>query len=290
MKVPLYALLMAERGIPTFPCNAQKRPVGGHGFKDATTDPKAMEELWRRLPGPLIGMPCGEASGLDLLDIDPRHDGEVWLAEFAPYLGDTRTVQTRSGGIHFFYNHLPGVRNSEGQIADGVDTRGEGGYAILWEPDGGFVVRDLPVADWPEWLGVIALNPPKRKKKASELVQNLAQVEPRRFGRTSGDAQTIYAKRKDTRTAEEFALDMIADAIVRVERAGGGHLHYTLRAASRLVGGLYEQAGITETEAGQKLYEAAKRAGAEDLENAAKTIASGIDLGKSEKLQIKAAS
>ena len=288
MKPPPYAFMMAERGIPVFPCNAKKQPTTPHGFKDASCDAKELERLWRWHPGPLIGMPCGAASGLDLLDIDPRHDGDVWLEEFAPYLGDTRTVQTRSGGIHFFYKHLLGVRNSEGQIAEGVDTRGEGGYAILWVPDGGFVIRDLPVGDWPEWLGAIALNPPKRKKKASQPVRDLAQVH--RQARPSGDTQTIYAKKRDTRTAEEFALDMIGDAIIRVERAGGGHLHYSLRAASRLIGGLYEQAGVTETEAGQKLYDAAKRANAEDLENAAKTIASGIDLGKSEKLQIKAAS
>ena len=113
MKPPPYALRLAVRGIPVFPCNAKKRPCTRHGFKDATVDTAELIALWRERPGPLIGFPTGPASGLDLLDIDPRHGGDVWLAHHLGHLGETLTVRTRSGGTHLFFKHWPGMRNSQ---------------------------------------------------------------------------------------------------------------------------------------------------------------------------------
>jgi Bifunctional DNA primase/polymerase, N-terminal len=67
------ALALIEQGIPCFPCLADKRPATPRGFKDATSDRNILDELWRRHPGALIGVPTGEISDLDILDIDPRH-------------------------------------------------------------------------------------------------------------------------------------------------------------------------------------------------------------------------
>jgi hypothetical protein len=87
-----------ELGLPVFPCRADKRPACVHGFRDATRDPAAIRELWRRHPGPLIGVPTGAASGIDVLDVDPRHGGHMWLDWNANRLPPTRTHRTRSGG------------------------------------------------------------------------------------------------------------------------------------------------------------------------------------------------
>jgi Bifunctional DNA primase/polymerase, N-terminal len=76
-----HALALANERVPSFPCAANKRPATPHGFKEATTDPIELQELWRRFPGPLIGVPTGDFSGLDVLDIDPRHGGDSWLAD-----------------------------------------------------------------------------------------------------------------------------------------------------------------------------------------------------------------
>jgi hypothetical protein len=46
------------------------------------------------------------------------------------------------------------LRNSTSTIAVGVDTRGDGGYAILWQPEE-FADRleaGSPIAMWPDWL------------------------------------------------------------------------------------------------------------------------------------------
>ncbi|MGE5164412.1 MAG: bifunctional DNA primase/polymerase [Sphingobacteriales bacterium] len=69
------ALTLGEQGLPCFPCLADKRPATPHGFKDATCDGDKLHVLWMRHPGPLVGVAAGEVSGLDILDIDPRHGG-----------------------------------------------------------------------------------------------------------------------------------------------------------------------------------------------------------------------
>lgn len=287
MKPPPYALEMAALGIPTFPCNAEKRPCCKGGFYAATTDTAEMHKLWARSPGPLIGMPTGPASGLDLLDIDPRHDGLDWLAEFAGNLPYTRTIQTRSGGIHFFYNHLPGMRNSESKIAPGVDVRGDGGYAVLWLPSGGALIRNDPLADWPEWLAEIAL--PKKKESVPfdpGTGEILSATPGPKIVSAARQFRSPAPKTREKRTPEDIALDIISDQIRAVENASPGQLHYTLRGASRTIGGLIEQLRFTSNEAGQMLYRAAQKAGAKDEENAFKTIVSGLELGKAQPLAI----
>jgi Bifunctional DNA primase/polymerase, N-terminal len=145
------AALMDE-GLPCFPCHADKTPATPGGYKKATTDRKAVAELWRRYPAPLIGVPTGENSGLDVLDIDPRHGGDRWFSQHKARLPITRVHQTRSGGFHLFFRHESGVRCSTGRIAAGVDVRAEGGYVIWWPGVGLPVTSDMPVAPWPNWL------------------------------------------------------------------------------------------------------------------------------------------
>jgi len=75
------ALALAS-AYPCFPCARDKRPSCPHGFKDATRDPAALQELFTRYPGPLIGVPTGAVSGIDVLDIDAEHAParEWWAA------------------------------------------------------------------------------------------------------------------------------------------------------------------------------------------------------------------
>jgi hypothetical protein len=129
------ALKLAERGLPVFPCAADKRPTCPHGFKDASNDPTVVKALWRNHPGPLIGVPTGTASGIFVLDVDSaKHESAAeWLDRQAPYLPDTRHHRTQSGGLHLLFRHRSGLRSSVSRLARGVDTRGEGG-CIIWSP------------------------------------------------------------------------------------------------------------------------------------------------------------
>jgi hypothetical protein len=47
------------------------------------------------------------------------------------------------------------VAGSTGKIADGVDVRADGGYAIWW-PSTGRPIEDAPICEWPDWLLVEA--------------------------------------------------------------------------------------------------------------------------------------
>jgi Bifunctional DNA primase/polymerase, N-terminal len=147
---PLPGLI--PQGLPCFPCHADKSPATPRGYKDATSDKKAMVELWRSYPAPLIGVPTGGISGFDVLDIDPRHGGHTWLGEHKARLGTTRVHCTRGGGFHLLFQHESGLRCSTGRIAAGVDVRAEGGYVIWWPGVGLPVTSEMPVAPWPRWL------------------------------------------------------------------------------------------------------------------------------------------
>jgi Bifunctional DNA primase/polymerase, N-terminal len=150
------ALRLACYGTPLFPCEAAtKKPYTEHGFKDATCDPEKVKQWWRWWPDAVVGVPTGEASGIFVIDIDSGRHSEAndWLERRSPYLPDTRSHATRSGGWHLLFKHRHGLRNSAGKLAKGVDTRGEGGYIIWWPFHTGLNAGhrlDLPFADLPD--------------------------------------------------------------------------------------------------------------------------------------------
>jgi hypothetical protein len=67
-------------------------------------------------------------------------------------LPDTRTHRTRSGGLHLFFRHAPGLRNSASRLAPGCDVRADGGYVIWWPAAGLPVLSAAPAALWPDQL------------------------------------------------------------------------------------------------------------------------------------------
>jgi hypothetical protein len=146
------ALALAENGVPCFLCDGTKRPCTPQGYKNATVDPVALIKMWRRYPGSLVGVPTGEVSGFDVVDLDQRHGGGNWYAQHRGDLPPTRVHRTRSGGLHFFFRQHPGLRCSAGKVAAGVDVRAGGGYVIWWPAAGFPVVAEHPTAPWPEWL------------------------------------------------------------------------------------------------------------------------------------------
>lgn len=156
------ALQYAERGIPVFPCAAAgrqaKRPLtpkeSKKGAKDgglylATTDARQIDAWWRRWPDAMIGMPCGERSGIAVVDLDPHEaDADAMLRGVADFCGGSLppcpVTRTQSGGYHLWFRHRDGLGNRANlfkkaqettdvapAIRSHVDVRADGGYVIV---------------------------------------------------------------------------------------------------------------------------------------------------------------
>jgi hypothetical protein len=211
------ALELMARGIPVFPVLQNKIPACPHGFKDAATDIVSVKRLWAQYSAPLIGVPTGEASSLDVLDVDQRHGGDKWLATNASRIPSTRVHGTRSGGWHYLFKHHAGLRNSAGRIADGIDVRADGGYLIWWPASGLPVLSDVPLAPWPDWLLSMAVPPspppchfsPLRRKSFVSNFQDLKMAAYARAALRSAYhavSQASEGTRNDTLNRETWSL------------------------------------------------------------------------------------
>lgn len=145
------AIYLARRGVPVFPCKANKTPCTLNGHNEASTDEHEVAEMFADPAASLIGMPTGAASGISVLDIDPDKGGSKWLFNQVD-MPATRTHKTRREGYHFLFKHTEGVRCTADKIAPGVDIRGEGGYVIRWDAAGLPLADDSPLAEIPDWL------------------------------------------------------------------------------------------------------------------------------------------
>lgn len=153
-RVLIDAALEVAEDYPVFACKADKSPLTKHGFKDATRDPDEIEQQFSHPKAALIGVPTGAASGLVVVDIDTKDDkdGTTWAKAHKGLLTGTRLHRTQSGGTHAVY-HLNGYDPgcSNGQVWDGVDIRGTGGY-VIWVGSPGYTtlvdadIEPFPVA------------------------------------------------------------------------------------------------------------------------------------------------
>lgn len=200
------ALAVADLGLPVFPCAADKRPTCPHGFRDATRDPEAIRTLWRRHPGPLIGVPTGAVSGIDVLDVDPRHGGHDWLAAHADHLPQTRTHRTRSGGWHLLFACDGRLRNSAGRLASGVDIRAGGGYVIWWPALGLAVDHPNSLAPWPGGLLALLLPSPRPRAPAAGIAVSDRYVRAAVEQGCTRIRQAPEGSRNDTLNSEAYAL------------------------------------------------------------------------------------
>jgi len=123
----------AEKGLPVFPCRPDRAPYIAKGFKAASDDPAQVREWWTKYPNALIGMPTGAATDTHVTDVDVKsRDGFATLKKLNLQLDHLPQIATPSGGAHF-YHRLGGLnlRCTAGKLGPGIDTRANGGYAIL---------------------------------------------------------------------------------------------------------------------------------------------------------------
>lgn len=244
---------------PVFPCRPDKRPACIHGFHDATSDPIEIRRLFNG-SGALIGVPTGEASGFDVLDVDPRHGGDEWEKANQHRLPETRIHQTMGGGRHWLFRHVEGVHNSASAIAPGIDVRGSGGYVVVPPSPSYSVVSDAEIAHWPDWL--------------------LAEILPKTRAADPKPAPSSYDPIPSARL-EGFVRAVLS----RVSSAPEGQKHFILRNQAMILGGVAHLGPLSKPDLVRRLMDALP-ATALDRKGAEKTAEWGVEMGMQNPLDL----
>lgn len=196
----IQALSYAKRGWPVHPlhgivdgfctcgkedCSPGKHPILPNGLKGASTDPAQIRDWWKRCPKANIGIRTGAESGIVVLDIDPRNEGDKTLADLIKKHGDlpdTPIVNTGSGGQHYYFKH-PGVEFKCGTdvYGQGLDVKGDGGCVVAppsrhksggtYQWANGKIPSVDELAKMPDWM----LN---RKRRKSNRTQQQTGIIP----------------------------------------------------------------------------------------------------------------
>jgi len=116
-------------------CNSPgKHPILSGGFKAATLRKDIISKWWGQHPKSNIGVRTGKESGIFVLDIDPKNDGETSFDKVEEVYGkvpDDVFSITGSGGRHYVFKHPGDIGRSTTNLWPGIDTRGDGGYIVV---------------------------------------------------------------------------------------------------------------------------------------------------------------
>jgi hypothetical protein len=133
------ALMLADAGIPCFPCGINaKEPVGWlvhRGLKDRTCDRALIDKWWTQGDWNVAIVP--DDLGCYVVDIDIRDGGlDVWRAlceEHGWHGAASCMVRTPSGGWHLYYrgSHANSVGTAKRGLGPGIDIRGREGYVLI---------------------------------------------------------------------------------------------------------------------------------------------------------------
>lgn len=186
-----------------------------HGWQDASHDPERIRAWWRQWPYANIGLATGP-SGLVVLDVDPRHDGERSLAELVKrhgmvggvrqatpvmeQLAATLVAETGGGGQHYLFRTPPDEQlpdHNEGLAGlSGLDVKARGGYIVAppsWHVNGplyqwqdGEAWREIAIAPLPEWLAAVIRKPERRTTTPAVAPHGQGQPRQLREGERPG--------------------------------------------------------------------------------------------------------
>ncbi|MFZ1974186.1 MAG: bifunctional DNA primase/polymerase [Candidatus Acidiferrales bacterium] len=156
---------------------AGKHPRTKHGVKDATTDKDVIRARWRKWPNANIGIATGARSGIVVVDIDPRHDGNLSFRRLIQQHGPLPPcpkVITGGGGRHRYFEY-PGVPvKSRAAVLPGIDVRADGGYVVAPPSRHASGKRYR----WREGASLSALKPPSLPKRLLRLIEDKPRINP----------------------------------------------------------------------------------------------------------------
>jgi Protein of unknown function (DUF3987)/Bifunctional DNA primase/polymerase, N-terminal len=284
------ALNQAAAGLPVFPAGPDKRPLLAGWQEKATTEEKQIRTWWKTNLVAVPAIVVGRA-GLVVIDCDRHPGGNDGIEAFnrllrtkGGSLADVPMTRTARGGAHLFFKQPKGepLGNRRGELPDGIDVRGVGGFVIApdavlpngqsWRPINGtpllaeaFKAGTIP--ELPPWLvEIIGRN---RKPNGQGISSCLAD----KPGPDSSSRGKAYAA---------AALD---GAAAELSAAPIGKRNETLNALAFRLGRMIERGWAddkTVTEALLSACDVNKYLREHGHRATMKTIESGIEAGRKE--------
>jgi hypothetical protein len=116
---------LAKAGYPVFPVNQDKNPTVEGGFYAATTDASQVAEwIMEGREHHDVAFATGIVSGVVVLDADSPEAVTRMEADHGE-----PPVRTRRGG-HWYFRHPRNGKVRSRKVAEGLDCKGDGGYAV----------------------------------------------------------------------------------------------------------------------------------------------------------------
>jgi hypothetical protein len=284
------ALDLAAAGMAVFPAGQDKRPLLVGWQEKATTEPQQIHNWWQAHPAALPAIVVGRAD-LVVIDCDRHPGGNDGIKAFNQLvsgkgvkLANVPMTKTARGGAHLFFKQPGGepLGNGRGELPDGIDVRGLGGFIIgpgaslpdgrRWEPVGGkplltdaFKAGTIP--ELPQCLTAI-IRPDRKRNEAG----------------INGYTRTI-SEVTDGSRGEAYAAAALDGAAAELTTAPDGKRNETLNAVAFHLGRMIARDWIDEKLVVDALLSAcdANRYLREHGHRATmKTIESGIEAGKKE--------
>jgi putative DNA primase/helicase len=184
--------LQCSCGRPECRNNAAKHPYARHapkGLLNASKDPAIINRWWGPGVPYNIGARTGEESGIVVIDVDPRHGGDVRLRELERRFGELPKTWRflTGGGEHILFRH-PGFRikatvGENTALGTGLDVRADGGYIVAppsqhisgrhYAIDVDHHPDEVDLAELPVWLtSILAVPADPNRHYVTELPKN----------------------------------------------------------------------------------------------------------------------
>lgn len=226
------------QGLSIFPVRLKtKAPVNDWGkYRSQLITREELWDLMSSIREPAIAVACGRGSGnLECIDLDvknyPTGGGEgVFLGAimtlFPEIYPKLRIHRTQSGGYHIYYRVEGGAvtGNQKLAVAEGmkgawIETRGEGGYALLPPSPGYEVIQDVPIS---------VLSMDERNSLINLAKSYDTRVKIERKERIAKKESSFY----DTNPWEDFAQSPAGEEVLRAHgwefyRENASYIYFT---------------------------------------------------------------
>jgi hypothetical protein len=286
------ALRLAEAGIPVFPATIsydeksaswRKKPCFEAWQQAGTTDPTIIGKWWSKFTDAAPAIALGKAN---LVVVDPDRHGDIdGVANFAKLIEGhdlpvVPIINTAGGGKHYIFRQPESgepLGNSRGDLPDGIDVRGNGGFVIAVgavRPDGVAYESEQGSPDLAEAF---------KNRSIPVLPEFLERViRTKRPSASPPKAQDRGPRHAPTMREKAYARATLYGCMEEVESSVKGKRNETLNAVAFRLGRLIAPGWIDKTTVSERLGKAAKTCGlvAEDgLAAVYKTIESGLRAG-----------